>query len=69
MSFNETKTVLNDLLWQFNGNREDNGICRITEAMGHCFNVEFNNQNQMNINPSEFNTKGELAKFVLNAIY
>ena len=69
MSFNDTKIILNDLLWQFNGNREENGLCRITEAMGHSFNVQFNDDRMVNVNPKDFENKGQLARYILDMVY
>ncbi len=69
MSFIEAKAVLNDLLWQFNGNKNTSGLCRITEAMGHSFDVQFNSDNLVNINPKNFENKGQLAKYILDIVY
>lgn len=69
MTFKETKIILNDLLWQFNGNKEKCGLCRITEAMGHSFDVVFHDNKMVNINPKDFSCKGELAKFILDLCY
>ncbi len=69
MTFNETKVILNDLLWQFNGNKGNNGLCRITEAIGHSFDVVVNDNKKINIDPKKFSSKGELAKFILDICY
>ena len=45
MEFAQTKEILNDLLFQYNGNGDTKpGILKITEAMGGCFYVTYQNE-------------------------
>ncbi|MGN1275994.1 MAG: hypothetical protein ACI4UK_03280 [Floccifex sp.] len=72
MKFEETKKILNDLLFQFNGHKQNSGLEKITEAMGGCFLISYKKNDekyQLNINPKSFSCKGELCKEILNAIY
>lgn len=73
MEFAQTKEILNDLLFQYNGNGDTKpGILKITEAMGGCFYVTYQNEKgkqSISIDPSQFTCKGALAKYILNLVF
>ena len=73
MGFSETKKILNDLLYQFNGNGDVKpGILRVMEAMGGCFYLTYQNgagKTSIKIDPKEFDCKGVLVKYILNLVY
>ena len=45
MEFAQTKEILNDLLFQYNGNGDTKpGILKVTDAMGGCFYLTYQNE-------------------------
>lgn len=73
MEFAQTKEILNDLLFQYNGNGDTKpGILKVTEAMGGCFYLTYQNEKgkqNIKIDPSQFACKGTLAKYILNLVF